>query len=216
MGLETLDGFRDSVNLALGEKAQFNERLDRWINDGLQELFVMLDLEARRTCQQITTVDGTEKYTLPANLVATLVLTDRTNRRRLLKTSIENFEQLDPNKSGQPKTYARVDRSLYLNPVPDGAYLIHMFYIKEPDQLTAGTDVSELTAAYDRVIHLLAVRSALIDLGQHEKATFFFQVAQNRLRQIPNEFELEGENPAETIQIATSRGDLTDPPSVLR
>lgn len=176
----------------------------------------MLDLEARRVCAQITTVAGTEKYTLPTDLVATLVVTDRTNKKRLLKTSIENFEQLDPSRSGRPKTYARVARDLYLNPVPDGAYLIHMFYIKEPSELAAGTDVTELTAAYDRVVHLLAVRSAMIDLGNEERATFFHQVAMNRLRQIPNEFELEGENPAETIQIATSRGDLTDPPNVLR
>lgn len=216
MGLETLDGFRDSVNLALGDSAQFNERLDRWVNDGLQELFVMLDLEARRVCQQIPTIVGTEKYVLPTDLVATLVVTDRTNKKRLLKTSIENFEQLDPSKTGKPKTYARVARDLYLNPVPDGVYLIHLFYIKEPSQLAAGTDVTELTAAYDRVVHLLAVKNALIDLRQREDATFFHQIAVNLLRQIPNEFELEGQNPAEGVQVATDRADLTDPPNIVR
>lgn len=216
MGLETLDGFRDSVNLALGDKSQFNERLDRWINDGLQELFVMLDIEGRRVCAQTTTVVDQEKYTLPDDLIATLVLTDRTNKKRLLKTSIENFEKLDPSRTGKPLNYARVDRDFFLHPVPNGNFLIHMFYIKEPAQLTAGTDVTELTAAYDRVVHLLAVRSALIDLGETDKATFFFQVAQNRLRSIPDEFELEAQNPAEGIQIATSHRDLTDPPNVIR
>lgn len=216
MGLETLDGFRDSVNLALGEKRQGNERLDRWINDGLQELHIMLDLEARRTCAETPTVEDQERYLLPPDLIATLVIRDLTNKRRLLKMSIENFEQLDKTRSGKPKNYARIDRHIHLYPVPDGVYTLSMVYLKESTPLTAGTDVTELTAAYDRVVHLLAVRSAMIDLGEHEKATFFFQVAQNRVRAMPDEFDLESENPAEGIQVATSRDDLTQPPGALR
>lgn len=216
MGRRTLDQFRDQLNLVLGDSGQFNERLDIWINDAIEELFVMLDIEGRRVCAQQPTVDGQEAYLLPDNSIAMLVLTDRTNKRRILRTSIENFERLDPSKTGQPRTYGRVDRTFFLHPVPDGAFLLHLFYIKAPDVLTAGTDVTELTSAYDRVVHLLASKNAMLDLHKTEIATFFFQTAQNLMRQIPTEQDLESEVPAHGIEIARSMDDLTKPPNILR
>ena len=215
MGIETLDGFRDSVNLALGDKSQFNERLDRWINNGLEELFVILDIEGRRTCAQLTTTPDEDKYPLPINLIATLVMTDRTNKRRLLKTPIENFERLDAAAKGQPKVWARVDRDVFFHPIPSGAFLIQQFYIKRPDRMALGEDVSELISAYDRVIHLLAVRNAFIDLGEFDKATFLFQTATNMVRAIPTEEWLEGQVPAMGVEIARSAEDLTKAPSTL-
>lgn len=215
MGIENLAGFRDSVNLALGDKSQFNERLDRWINDGIEELFVMLDIEGRRVCAQTSTVIGEEAYDLPEDLIATLVITDRTRKKRILKTSIENFERLDPSLKGPPKLFARVDRQIFLHPIPSSVSLLHMFYIKRPTHLALDSDVSELISSYDRVIHLLATRSAFMDLGELEKATFFFQTAMNRLRLIPTEETLEAATPSVGVQIARSAEDLTDPPSAL-
>ena len=215
MGIETLEGFRDSVNLALGDKSQFNERLDRWINNGLEELFVILDIEGRRTCAQLTTVKDKNNYLLPLNLIAMLVLTDRTNKRRITKTPIENFERLDAASKGQPKVFARVDRQIFLHPIPSGAFLLQQFYIKAPDRFTVGTDVSEMITAYDRVIHLLAVRSALIDLGENDRATFLFQTATNMVRAIPTEEWLEGQVPAMGVEIARSAEDITKAPSTL-
>lgn len=213
MGNRNLDEFRDSLNLVLGDKAQFDERLDRWINDAIEELFVMLDIEGRRECAQTTTVADQEDYLLPTNLVGVLVLTDRTNRRRILRTSIENFERLDPGLRGQAKLYARVDRQLFLHPVPGTTGdILHMFYIKAPDVLVVGSDVSELTSAYDRVIHLLAAKNAMLDLGELEKATFFFQTAQNMIRTIPTEEWLEGQVPSQGIEIARTAEDLIKPP----
>lgn len=213
MGVETLAGFRDSLNLALGDKGQFNERLDRWINDGLEELFVMLDIEGRRVCAQLTTTVDEDKYILPLNLIATLVMTDRTNKRRILKTSVENYERLDAALTGQPKVYARVGRQIFLHPIPNGAFLIQQFYIKRPDRFALGTDVSELISAYDRVIHLLAARNAMIDVGEFDKATFLFQTASNMVRAIPTEEWLEGQVPSQGIEIARTFADMTKPPS---
>jgi len=212
VGRRTLDQYRDQLNLVLGDKAQFDERLDRWVNDAVEELFVMLDIEGRRVCAQTPTIAGQRAYELPENLVAMLVLTDRTNKKRILKTSIENLEQYDQAQTGIPKRFARVDRVIYLHPTPASVYLLHMFYIKAPDVLVLGTDVSELISAYDRVIHLLASKNALLDLRDHEAATFYFQTAQNLMRTIPTEEWLEGQMPMETIQIPTTIEQLRDVP----
>ncbi|MGD9631360.1 MAG: hypothetical protein AB7V18_19145 [Pyrinomonadaceae bacterium] len=208
MGVNTLDQFRDLLNLALGGKAQANERLDIWINQAIEELFVMLDIEGRRVCAQTLTIAAQERYLLPTNCVATLVLTDKTNKKRLIKSSVENYEKKDPTRSGKPSHYMRVDRHLHLFPIPDDEYLIHMFYIKAPTRMTTAADVTELTSAYDRVVHLLALRNALMDLRETEAATFFYQTAVNMLRMIPDESWLESQNPQEGISIARSESDL--------
>lgn len=209
MGVDTLADYRDLLNLALGDKGQTNERLDRWINAAIEELFVMLDIEGRRICAQTPTIEGQERYLLPANCVATLVLSDITSKKRLTKVAIENYEKLDPTRTGKPRQYARVDRHLYLYPIPDGEYLIHMFYVKAPTQLSSASDVSELTSAYDRVIHLLATRNGMLDLGMDEKATTRYQTAINQLRMIPTEEWLESQNVAERgIEIARSESDI--------
>lgn len=208
MGVNTLDQFRDLLNLALGGKAQANERLDIWINQAIEELFVMLDIEGRRVCAQTLTIADQERYLLPTNCVATLVLTDKTNKKRLIKSSVENYEKKDPTRSGKPSHYMRVDRHLHFFPIPDDEYLIHMFYIKAPTRMEASADVTELTSAYDRVVHLLALRNALMDLRETEAATFFYQTAVNMLRMIPDESWLESQNPQEGISIARSESDL--------
>lgn len=209
MGVDTLADYRDLLNLALGDKGQANERLDRWINAAIEELFVMLDIEGRRVCAQTPTIAGQERYLLPTNCVATLVISDLTNKKRLTKLAIENYEKLDPTRTGRPKTYARVDRHLYIYPIPDGEYLMHMFYVKAPTHLSAAADVSELTSAYDRVIHLLATRNGMLDLGMDEKATVRYQTAMNVLRMIPTEEWLESQNVTERgIEIARSESDI--------
>ncbi len=208
MGLKTLADFRASVNVALGEKSQFDERLDDWVNAGLQELFAILDVEARRTTGTVNTVADSETVALPADLTAVLNVTDTTNKRRLIKTSIENFQAFNPGNTGISKYYARVDRELFLHPVPTEILPLHLVYIKEAIPLTADDDVTELGAQYDRIVHLLAVRSALIDLHQEERATFMYQVAMNALAAIQTAFEMEAQAPAEGIRIARNFEDL--------
>ena len=214
MGLRTLSEFRDGLNLALGEKRQGNERLDPWINDGQVELFAILDIAGRRICKQTTTIAAQERYALPSDIVAMLSLKDSTNKKRLLKTAIENFELLEDDRPGKPTHYARVDNVLHLYPKPNASFLIQLFYIKEPAVMALRTAVSELPSMYDRVIQMIALRNALIDLEQNERATFVFQAAQNKIRELPTEAWLESQNPSEGIQIATKLSDLQVDPRI--
>lgn len=212
MGLETLDGFRDSISLALGEKRQGNERLDRWVNDGQIELFAELDIQGRRTCATTSTVVDQQEYDTPTDFLATLVLKNTTTKKRLIKTAIENFLLLDDTLKGSPTRYARVDNILFTHPIPNVIEALQMFYIKEPAIMVLGTDLSELPAVYDRVIHLLALRNALIDLKDNDRATFIFQVGVNKLAKIPVEEWLEGQVPQEGVAIARSFRDLQRDP----
>lgn len=212
MGLQNLEGFRDRLNLPLGEKRQGNERLDGWINDAQIELFGELDLQGRRTCQTTPTVIDQREYNVPLDLLAILVLRDTTNKKRLIRTAIENFKLFDETTKGNPTRYVRVDDLIFLFPVPDTVLTLQMFLIKEPAILTAATDTSELPAMFDRVIHLLALRSALLDLDEGDRATLIFQSAQNMLRTLPTEEWLESQSPQEGIQIARSLLDLQEDP----
>ncbi len=208
MGLETLGGFRDSVNHALGERRQGNERLDQWINEAHVELFAELDLQGRRACGTTSTVIDQRTYDIPSTLIAVLVLLNTTTKKRLIRTSIENFQGLDQATTGSPTRYSRVDSLLYVHPLPNVVETVNLFYIKEPAPLALNADTSELATMFDRVIHLVALRNALIDLNETERATTVFQIAQNKMRALPTEEWLESKGPQEGIQIARSFADL--------
>ena len=212
MGLETLGGFRDGLNLALGEKRQGNERLDQWINDGVIELFGELDIQGRRQGATADTVIDQREYDVTVDLLAMLVLRITDVNKRLIKTSIENFEAFDKTTKGTPTHYTRVGAFISLFPLPEAVQELELFFIKEPPALALVADTSGLPSMYDRVIHLISLRNALIDLEQNERATFTFQIAENKLRKLPTEEWLESQNPQEGIAIARSFRDLQEDP----
>jgi len=212
VGLETLGGFRDGLNLALGDKRQGNERLDQWINDGVIELFGELDIQGRRQGATADTVIDQREYDVPVDLLAMLVLRITDVNKRLIKTSIENFEAFDKTTKGTPTHYTRVGAFISLFPLPEAVQELELFFIKEPPALALVTDTSGLPSMYDRVIHLISLRNALIDLEQNDRATFTFQIAENKLRKLPTEEWLESQNPQEGIAIARSFRDLQEDP----
>lgn len=212
MGLETLGGFRDGINLALGDKRQGNERLDQWINDGVIELFGELDITGRRQGATADTVIDQREYDVPVDLLAMLVLKNNTTRKRMIKTSIENFQLFDDTREGSPTHYTRVGAFISVHPLPNVVEQLELFFIKEPPVLALTVDTSGLPSMYDRVIHMIGLRNALIDLEENERATFIFQAAENKLRKLPTEEWLEGQNPAEGIAIARSFRDLQEDP----
>lgn len=212
MGLETLTEFRDGLNLALGEKRQGNERLDQWINDGVVELFGELDIAGRRQGATADTVIDQREYDVPADLLAMLVLKNNTTRKRMIKTSIENFQLLDDTTVGSPTRYARVGAFISVHPLPNVVEQLELFFVKEPPVLALVADTSGLPSMYDRIIHLIALRNALIDLEEGERSVSVLQISENQLRKLPTEEWLEGQNPQEGIAIAQSFRDLQDDP----
>lgn len=212
MGLETLGEFRDGLNLALGEKRQGNERLDQWLNDGVIQLFGELDIAGRRQGATADTVIDQREYDVPTDLLAMLVLKNNTTRKRLLKTSIENFQLFDDTAVGSPTHYTRVGAFISVHPLPNVVEQLELFFIKEPPVLALPTDTSGLPSMYDRIIHLIGLRNALIDLDEGERSVSTLQIAENQLRRLPTEEWLEGQNPQEGIQIAQSLRDLQDDP----
>ena len=212
MGLETLTGFRDGINLALGEKRQGNERLDQWINDGVIELFGELDIQGRRQGATADTVIDQREYDVPADLLAMLVLRNNTTKKRMIKTSVENFQLFDVTTVGSPTHYMRAGAFISVFPLPNVVEQLELFFIKEPPALALPTDTSGLPSMYDRVIHLIGLRNALIDLEENERATFTFQIAENKLRKLPTEEWLESQNPQEGVAIARTFRDLQEDP----
>ncbi len=212
MGLETLGNFRDGINLALGEKRQGNERLDQWVNDAVIELFGELDIQGRRQGATADTIIDQREYDVPSDLLAMLSLRINDVNKRLIKTSIENFELFDNTTTGTPTHYQRTGAFISLFPLPDAIQELQMFFIKEPPVLAATADTSGLPSMYDRMIHMISLRNALIDLEENDRATFIFQAAENKLRKLPTEEWLESQNPQEGIQIARSFEDLQRDP----
>lgn len=208
MGVRTLADFRRRLNQALGDRLQGDEALDDWIQDANYEIPVLSDLEGMKVTGTASTVVDQAEYILPTNLFAILSMRDVTNDVRLKKMSWENYQLRDPDEKGDPEWYARRDRVFALYPTPIAVVTLRLHYEKEPDKLELVGDVTEFPAVYDRALHLVAMRNALLDLGDKERATLFHQSATNYLRSLPTEADLEANVPAGPMQVARDWADL--------
>lgn len=212
MGYHTLGDFRTRLNLSLGEKRQGNERLDFWINDAVFELPTLphVKLDSMKECVTTETVKDQESYAFPADFYAMISVADTENGNRLLYLALENFQlKKRVNHSGTPKYWSQRENALLLWPTPNGIYDLELFYWKEPARLLLEADTTPFPSVYDRAVHLLSVRNALMDLGMRDDATFTFQTAMNYVRTIMSPDDMEANAPQKGVEIARSEADLT-------
>ncbi len=160
------------VRLALGETTAANSywsdpEIDAMLNDS--QLQVATDTAGMLTFSDITTVSGTQRYSLPTDF---LQLKDcqlfnhgtpaSTNKKwRLFRVGFDHFEVLSQSnysRTGRPNYFkmelgsvqvtVQNPGDIWLYPVPDGNggsdYALRLYYLQKPTVLSSGTDVSEL------------------------------------------------------------------------
>lgn len=210
MGLLTFEEFRDDLNFALADKKQpGNTRLGRWVNKGYFEAAMLIEYDGLKECATTPTVVDQQEYQVPSDFLAVISVAMPDYDRVLLETSLSAMHRSDPDVTGIPKFYATRQESVYLWPVPDEVdKTIEMFYIEEPAALSGTSDVTVLPQVYDQAVHWLALRNALLDLGQVERATTFYQTAVNYVRSIMSQMEQGSESQKEGLTIARSEADL--------
>lgn len=131
-----------------------------YINDAYTELADNYNHRVIKPRYQFTTVDGTDKYTLPSNIGAVLKAWDRTNKMPLLKADMDyvsknEFDNPSPAK-GKPSKWLPVDNYLQIIPIPDGAYKIEFQARLIVTPLAVDADIPILPTTWHRGILLLA------------------------------------------------------------
>jgi hypothetical protein len=216
MGFMTLRMLREDLNFALGEKSQAsNEPLDRWINRAYYEIVGRMagDLTDLHSVEVITTTACDPSYPVPAavgrRFLSILSIADLTNKRRLLYIAPRNYHLRDQAPCSVPELWTKQGASVLLWPAPRAGISIQVYGVLEPLPLAAEADTTLLPASLDHGILLLATRNAYMAFRMKEDATLAYQAAENYLRSIQSEMQLNEGTPSVGVQIAESYDDLT-------
>jgi len=177
MGFKDLTGFRSDLDFALGNRGFDSDRLDSWINAGLQELTSAVYFPELETSTTITTSSGTDKYTLSENILAVLSVRDTTNDHVLRKMGHSFLARYDDDDTGMPEYWMHRGSSIVLKPTPDSSYSIFLtVYIYHP-KLDTTSSKTLLSPEWDRAVHMLAMSHALSDVDEHDRATMWLERA---------------------------------------
>ena len=184
-------------------------RTKRWINQSYAYM-CQPGVHAFREMEDIhtlTLVTDTNEYsiaTLDSNHVVSLrfvTFVDATSysntatRRKVHVRSMRHFEQKTLT-TGPTTEYAVDGTTLFINPVPssnESGKVLRVGYYREPDDLNADADLTELPAYYDRVLMLFAQGFAEHDLMERELSMLTMRAAQALLNNAESESQLEGE-----------------------
>lgn len=220
MGFMTLADFREELNMGLGEHQQSsNAVLDRWINRAYIEVVTKIEYEDLIEEESFLSVADQAMYSFPADGESDLLdrrylgfigIADLTNKRRLLKIDLRNYQLYDPEVTGIPKLWARRGQKLYLWPTPDGENEYQLFALMEPDPLVLDEQTTVIPATWDHAVMLLSTRNAWITLRNQQEATLMHQAAMNFINQTLTDLEYNDGTPAIGLEVAQSWEDLTD------
>lgn len=86
---------------------------------------------------------------------------------------------------GIPQAYARLGQSYEVYPLPDRAYTLKCFYLKEYADLVNDADTNDFTNYASRLITLWTTANLIAELRQDEKMeSYFRQACMDELRQL--------------------------------
>lgn len=158
--LELITAVRDEVSEPV-EGFVSNVEVKRWLNRANHDCVEAAGIEST-TSQSISTIDGTEQYTLSsdAGLVEQVELVDASDTTLFTILRPLSIEQRDTDGRGEPLGYYVVENKLVVVPVPDGVYTLRVWYTRAGVTLTADTDVPIIPARYHDLLTLFAVSQA--------------------------------------------------------
>lgn len=187
MGAKTFTTFKSDLTFELQNRDNISDKVGDWINDaymtlttknrfwGLKRDFYFPQLMTQTTS---TMADGTPYITTPSDALFVYSIFDTTNDTKLKRITLRDYigktGRADSDERGDPSHWTRVTDSggtdrLYINPTPDGAYGVEIFYRKRPAALT-GTATTVIGAEWDYPIVKLAVIQSLQRFKQYDYA----------------------------------------------
>lgn len=105
----------------------------------------------------ITTVDGTESYTVPTGAYAIVEVKDQTNHFVLEQVDQNAYDEMrDPDLEGPPEKFMNWAGKIYIWPVPDDVYDLLVRFKKLPADMTGDTDTPLLPLDWHPIICMLS------------------------------------------------------------
>lgn len=132
--------------------------------------------------QTMTAQDGTiplpSDFFVPATQTGAFSVEYSEQRYILRKVSkLEYNATWMGNGYGIPQIYARIGQDYECYPLPDRAYTVNVYYLKDYDDLVNDGDTNDFTNNADRLITLWATANLISEFRQDEKMESYFRNA---------------------------------------
>lgn len=96
------------------------------------------------------------------------------SKGRLIETTVDELDELDPDRTGQPELYSRLDdRRLLMWPLPDDGYTLRLRGWREPAQLAADNDSPAFEAEFHPVLVYETAARLLVEFGDFDRVEGF-------------------------------------------
>lgn len=150
--------------------------------------------KVRKICT-FPTVANTQDYGLPSDLLEIIKVRDQTNGRQLRKADYMDEagkdERLDSILTQQPTHYLRYRNFIRLEPTPDGAYTVELFYKAGVVDLSDDADEPILPAPWHEGILKLARHYFYDEKGDVPKSQYALSIYNSWLSTKPVEVDEE-------------------------
>lgn len=161
--LMSFDAMVAEVKLRLGNRADLDTRIPRWLNYAYFEIMInpRFNFFELDHSGGFDTIVGTDTYTISGNtalfkgLWHILDVRDTTNERKLRRTHFSYIDKIT-RFQGQPIRYYRFSTDIVLQPIPDAIYHISVRYRQRPGELIPGTEFSGLKTEWEEPLITLA------------------------------------------------------------
>jgi hypothetical protein len=201
--MATLSEIRTEIFFHIGNRQDLTSFVDEKVNIAILDVMMMVKPPEFFDTFDITTSTGVSAYDLAAEgIVAVLgvVNTDAANaRRRLKRGTYQEFDEMDPDDTGEPKKYFRYGNEIILyNRVPDDNdgdnYSITVRTLERPTILSSDSATFPLGLEWEEPVIFLAASKMLVLLNQKDAATMKKQEFADSLSSIVKRYqELEDE-----------------------
>lgn len=157
----TLGEIRTAVRERLDDPTFETQKIDRWANWVIQDIYARCELPFMKESATFTTISGQQAY--PLSSVANDIgrvrsVIDMTNEYTLQYVDNialnEKYKDMSDDGNDSPTMWTITDDSIILYPTPDDTYTIKVFYKKTPSLLSVSTDVAEIPDRYAEIIVL--------------------------------------------------------------
>jgi hypothetical protein len=179
-----------------------DEELGEYINYGYKDLAGRYAYHQTRKICTFSTVAGESKYQLPPDCASVLRLRDNTHGKKLRKSGDRGLSSRGvPEVNFWPSSYVRYRNYVNLRPVPDGIYVIEIYYIAIPQLLVNDTDLPVLPDTWDVGVWLRAIWYYHMTNGDTAQATTALTNYTVWLSDKPSEIEEESVDIDSSVEV---------------
>lgn len=164
-----------------------DDDLDTLINEAYLDVCGSEDWPFLYVDDSESTTVGAAEVTLPVP-VRTLSSVSMPGER-LVETTVDELDELDPEREGKPEMYARLDDvRLLVWPLPDDAYALRLRGWKEPAPLESDADSPAFESEFHSLLVYETASRLLVEFGDFERVEGLRSQAMDAMSRMRNRY----------------------------